>query len=363
MRTWRTTRLALTTLAVTLVMTGGSLAQTRTQEQIGMLTGPDRQQILEDGARKEGKVTIYSGMIVDQALRPMIDSFMVKYPFIKAEFWRADSNKIVQKLLAEARAKAITGDVGESTSLSEPMIKAGVVVPFKSPQLDVYPKDYIDPRNLWGATRLSYFGAAYNTKIVAPADAPKSYEDLLDPKWKNKIAWRDGSDTGSSLFVTNILMLMGEQKGETYLKQLATQNVVNFTGSARTLVNRVIEGEYPLALNIFLHHPVISAQKGAPVAALPLEPVPSLNGTVLFIKGSKNPHAAMLLIDFMLSEEGQKTFEAADYLPAHPNVSTNPILQSIIPKKAGLKENFITPEKLFDLNDKSEELLKKYFKN
>lgn len=362
MRAWQYGTVALIGLAVTLGLNGPSAAQTRTQEQIGMLSGPDRQQILEAGARKEGKVTIYSGMIVDQALRPMIESFMQKYPYIKAEFWRADSNKIVQKLLAEARAKAITGDVGESTSLSEPLIKAGVVMPFKSPQLDVYPKDYTDPRNLWGATRLSYFGAAYNTKIVAAADVPKSYDDLLDPKWKGKIAWRDGSDSGSSLFVTNILMLMGEQKGEAYLKQLATQNIVNFTGSARTLVNRVIEGEYPLALNIFLHHPVISAQKGAPVAALPLEPVPSLNGTVLFIKGSKNPHAAMLLIDFILSEEGQKNFEAADYFPAHPNVKTNPILESIIPKKAGLKENFITPEKLFDLNDKSEALLKKYFK-
>lgn len=350
-------------LAVIVVSVAGTAqAQNRTQEQIGMLTGPDRQKILEEGARKEGKVTIYSGMIVDQALRPITESFMKKYPFIKAEFWRADSNKITQKILAEARARSVVVDVGESPSLSEPLIKAGVVVPFKSPQLDVYPKDYIDPRNLWGATRFSYFGAAYNTKAVSAADAPKSYEDLLDPKWKGKLAWRDGSDSGSALFVTNILMLMGDQKGEEYLKKLSAQKVVNFTGSARTLVNRVIEGEYPVALNIFLHHPIISAQKGAPVAALPLQPVPSLNGTVLFIKGSPNPHAAMLLIDFMLSEQGQKTLESADYLPAHPNVSTNPVLQPIIPKKANLKENFITPEQVFELNDKSEALLKKYFK-
>jgi ABC-type Fe3+ transport system substrate-binding protein len=362
MRAWRIGGLTLAALAVSWSLAGGAGAQTRSQEQIAMLSGPERQKILEDGARKEGKVTLYSGMIVDQALRPMTDSFMKKYPFIKAEFWRADSNKIVQKILAEARAKSLTVDVGESTSLSEPLIKAGVVVPFRSPELDVYPEDYTDPRNLWGATRFSYFGVAYNTKAVAPADVPKSYDDLLDPKWKGKIAWRDGSDSGSALFVTNILMLLGDQKGEDYLKKLAAQNVVNFSGSARTLVNRVIEGEYPIALNIFLHHPIISAQKGAPVAALPLEPVPSLNGTVLFIKGSRNPHAAMLLIDFMLSEEGQKTLEAADYLPAHPKVATNPALAPIIPKKANLKENFITPEKLFDLNDKSEALLKKHFK-
>ena len=349
-------------IALAIATTMTAQAQTRTQEQIGMLSGPDRQKILEDGARKEGKVTIYSGMIVDQALRPMVESFMKKYPFIKAEFWRADSTKITQKLLAEARARSVFADVGESTSLSEPLIKAGVVVPFTSPELAAYPKQYLDPRNLWAPTRISYFGAAYNTKVVSAADVPKSYEDLLDSKWNGKVAWRDGSDSGSALFVTNILMLMGDQKGEDYLKKLAAHKVVNFTGSARTLVNRVIEGEYPLALNIFLHHPVISAQKGAPVAALPLEPVPVLTGTVLYIKGSKNPHAAMLLIDFMLSAAGQETFEAADYFPANPKVSTNPALDHIVPRKAGLKENVISPEKLFELNDKSEALIKKYFK-
>ncbi|MNC94921.1 hypothetical protein D3C83_119060 [compost metagenome] len=83
---------------------------------------------------------------------------------------------------------------------------------------------------------------------------------------------------------------------------------------------------------------------------------------MLFIKGSKNPHAAMLLIDFLLSEEGQKTLEAADYFPAHPNLKPNPVLTPVIPRRAGLKENFIPPQTLFDLNDKSEALLKKYFK-
>lgn len=362
MRAGQMGKLALVAVTITLGMASMNPLKALTQEEIGMLSGPDRQKILEDGARKEGKVTVYSGMIVDQALRPITESFMKKYPYIKAEFWRADSNKIVQKILAEARAKSMVADVGESTSLSEPLIRAGVVAPFKSPSVINFPKEYVDPKNLWGATRLSYFGAAYNTKAITAADAPKTYEDLLDPKWKGKLAWRDGSDSGSSLFVTNIIMLMGNQKGEDYLKKLAKQNIVNFTGSARTLVNRVMEGEYPIALNIFLHHPVISAQKGAPVAALPLEPVPSLNGTVLFIKGSQHPHAAMLLIDFMLSKEGQQTLAGANYFPANPDVDINPVLQPIVPKKAGLKENFITPEKVFQLNDKSETLLKKYFK-
>jgi ABC-type Fe3+ transport system substrate-binding protein len=362
MQAWRNGKRALITLAVVLGIAGANQAQALTQEEIGMLSGPDRQKILEDGARKEGKVTIYSGMIVNQALRPMTQAFMKKYPFIKAEYWRGDSNKITQKLLAEARAKSMVADVGESTSLSEPLIKAGVVLPFKSPSVKSFPKEYIDPNNMWGATRLSYFGGAYNTKTVSAAEAPKTYEALLDPKWKGKLAWRDNSDSGSALFVTNIMMTMGDQKGEEYLKKLAKQGVVNFTGSARTLVNRVIEGEYPVALNIFLHHPVISAQKGAPVAAQPMEPVPSLNGTVLFIKGAPHPYAAMLLIDYMLSKDGQQTLAKADYFPANPDVDVKPVLQSIVPKKAGLKENFITPEKVFELNNRSEKLLDKYFR-
>lgn len=356
-------RRILSALAISAALLWGAPAQALTQAEIGDLQGPNRQKILEDGARKEGRVTIYSGMIVDQALRPITEAFMKKYPYIKAEYWRADSNKIVQKILAEARAKSIVADVAESTSLSEPLIKANVVLPFNSPQLEAYPADYRDPRRFWGATRFSYFGVAYNTNMIKAADAPKSYEDLLDPKWKGKLAWREGSDSGNLLFITNIIMEMGEQKADAYFQKLAQQKIVNFTGSARTLVNNVMSGEYPMALNIFLHHPVISAQKGAPVAALPLQPVPSLNGTVLFVKGAPNPHAAMLLIDYMLSKEGQATLEAADYLPAHPDASTNAILASIIPKKAGLKENFITPQKLFDLNDKAEDALKKYFKN
>ncbi|HEY4135747.1 MAG TPA: extracellular solute-binding protein [Alphaproteobacteria bacterium] len=362
MSTTRTLK-ALGGTAVAAVLLWSAAAQALTQQEIADLQGPDRQKTLEDGAKKEGKVTIYSGMIVDQALQPITEAFMKKYPYIKAEFWRADSNKIIQKILAEARAKSIVADVAESTSLSEPLIKANVVVPFNSPSLDAYPADYRDPRRFWGATRFSYFGAAYNTKTVSAADAPKTYEDLLDPKWKGKMAWREGSDSGNLLFLTNIIMLMGDQKADEYFKKLSQQNIVNFTGSARTLVNRVIDGEYPIALNIFLHHPVISAQKGAPVAALPLEPVPSLNGTALLVKGAPNPYSAMLLLDFILSKEGQATLEKADYLPAHPDATTSPALQHIIPKKAGLKENFITPQKLFELNDKAEASLKKYFKN
>jgi iron(III) transport system substrate-binding protein len=345
------------------VLLGASAASALTQQEIADLKGPDRQKILEDGAKKEGKVTFYSAMVADQLLRPLSVAFMKKYPYIKAEYWQANGSAIVQKVLAETSAKSVVGDVVESTDLSEPLIRAGVVVPFNSPELDVYPKEYKSADRYWSAARLNYFSAAYNTDQIKAADAPKTFEDLLDPKWKGKLSWREGSGSGNQLFVTNIIIAMGEQKADEYFQKLAKQNVVNYSGSARALVNGVMAGEYPIALGIFAHHPIISAQKGAPVASIPMEPVPSITGTAMLVKGAPNPHAAMLFIDFLQSKEGQASLEKADYFPVHPDVEINPKLNSIVPRKAGLKENFVTPKELDEYSAKADAVLKKYFKN
>ena len=361
----RTTGLSMmfaAALAVTGVLWGPGAAYGLTAAEIANLKGPERQNILVAGARKEGKVTWYSAMIINQALRPLAAAFQKKYPFVKLDYWRGSSRKIVQKVLAEIRAKSLVADVLEGSGLAQPMVKAGAVQPFHSPSLAAYPKKYRDPKGLWAASRFSYMGMAYNTKLISPSQAPKSYQDLLDPKWKGKMAWRASSESGALLFITNIRLTMGEAKAESYLQKLKGQKIINFSGSARTLVNRVVEGEYPIALNIFLHHPIISAAKGAPSAARPLEPVPSLNGTIMLPRGVKNPHAAMLLIDFVLSKEGQTVLKKANYLPAHPKVDPKSSLKPIVPRLAGLKENFVTPETLFENRKKSKALFNKYFR-
>jgi ABC-type Fe3+ transport system substrate-binding protein len=349
--------------AAVAILLCGTQASALTQQEIANYKGPDRQKMLEEGARKEGKVTIYSGMIVNQALRPMTEAFMKKYPFIKAEYWRGASPQIVQKALAEARAGKVQADVLESTSLAPPLMRAGLAAAFHSPESDSYPKDLIDPNGFWASTRLSYFGAAINTNLVKKDQAPKTWDDLLDPKWKGKMAWRvGGGDSGAELFVTNLRLLWGDAKAEDYIKKLAKQDVVGYTSSARQLVNQVMAGEYAIALNIFLHHPLISAEKGAPVAPNPMEPIPALNGTVVLAKNAPNPHAAMLLIDFMLSKDGQQAFVAGDYFPANPAIEPPPELAGVVPSKIGMKQQFISPEKVNELNKKSEEWIKKYFR-
>lgn len=333
-----------------------------TLEELALLKGAERQKILEDGARKEGKVIWYSSLTIDTVLRPLALAFEKKYPYLKVELWRAESAKIVQKITAEVRARNVEGDVVEGSGIAEAIVKSGVTLPFTSPELDAYPASYRDANGLWAATRFAYYGVGYNTKLIKKEDAPKTYEDLLDPKWKGKMAWRVGSDTGVELFITSLRLLWGDAKTESYLKQLATQNIVGYTGSARALVNQVMAGEYPMAINIFLHHPIDSASQGASVASQPMEPVPSTIGTIMLPKGIKRPHAAMLSIDFLLSKDGQTVLREENYLPAHPQVDPLPALHPIVPRLAGLKETVLSPEIMFQYGQSSTAMYQKYFR-
>ena len=108
---------------------GGS-AMAATVAEIANLKGPDREQILVEGAKKEGKVIIYSAMIEDQALRPITQAFRQKYPFIEPEFWRADTRDLLNKALAEARARAVVGDIVEGGGVSQALIRAGILQSF-----------------------------------------------------------------------------------------------------------------------------------------------------------------------------------------------------------------------------------------
>ena len=245
----------------------------------------NREQFILDGARKEGQVVLYSAAIVNQAQRPLAQAFMKKYPFVKMSFWRGDTEEIIAKLSAEMRANNLVADLVEGTGVGELAIEAKLAQPYFTPLVEAMPERYRDARNHWTSTRISYFSIAYNTRLVPPEQVPKTYDDLLDPRWRGKLAWRIGTSSGTPLFLTTIRLARGEAKAREYFQKLAAQKVVNFgAGSARTLVDRVIAGEFPIALNIFAHHPLISRAKGAPVNSQLMDPVASTAGTMIIPK-------------------------------------------------------------------------------
>jgi iron(III) transport system substrate-binding protein len=327
---------------------------------IAIYHGADREQRLIEGAKKEGQVTVYSSMIADQALRPILDGFQDKYPFMKAQYLREDPPQLLQKMMAETRANRTVADVVESTGLEVSARAGNLIQPFWSPEGDAYPMEHRDPNNYWAPTRFSYLGACYNTDLVKPDEAPKSFDDLLDPKWKGKLVW-SSTIVGSILFITGVRTFMGEEKAAIYLQKLAAQNVVSVASANRVIVDRVMAGEYAICLDSFLHHPIISARKGAPVAPLPFDPVVTLVSSVVLPKNPPHPYAAMLFIDYLLSKDGQLKLQGADYFPAHPDVKASADLDKIVPHKIGLRENFISPEKMNAELGKSRELYQRLF--
>ena len=105
-----------------------------------------------------------------------------------------------------------------------------------------------------------------------------------------------------------------------YLRELSKQRIANIGSAAREVLDQVIAGEYSLALQIFNHHTVISAKKGAPVDWIKMEPVTGTLSVISVHKSAPHPNAAKLLVDFITSSEGQNIFRDAEYLPADPTV-------------------------------------------
>ena len=338
-------------------------ASALTVDEILNYKGADRARMLEDGAKQEGQVIFYSAMIVNQALRPVIDAFMKKYPSVKASYWRADTSETFAKVSAEQRASNVVSDLVEGTGIGENVIDAGFALKFDTPVLQEYPDQRRDPRHLWAATRVSYYGVGFNTKMVAKGMQPKSYDELLDPKWKGRLSWRIGPAGGMELFLSTLRIAWGESRAMDYFEKLRGQQIVNFgSGSARTLVDRVMAGEYPVALTIFAHHPLISAKSGAPVDTQMLDPSTTTAAILTVPKGLRHPHAAMLFADFLLSREGQAILAKAEYFPAHPDVPPLESIAGVVPKAAGIGEIFINPSKMPEYNNRSGEIWQDVFR-
>ncbi|HSM41214.1 MAG TPA: extracellular solute-binding protein [Afifellaceae bacterium] len=302
-------------------------------------------QELIDAAKAEGEVVWYTTLIVNQLVRPMVEAFEEKYG-ITVRYARANSTETALKILNEARAGQVQVDVFDGTSTVEPLKKEGIVLKWQPDSAADLPEEFIDQEGYWVATNLYMLTPAFNTAMVEPGSEPKTWDDLLDPKWKGNIAWTGTSSTsGGPGFVGLVLEVMGEEKGMEFLRKMAEQDVVNLSVSARQVLDRVIAGEYPIALQIFNHHTIISGKKGAPIQWIPMQPAVLGNlSTTGIAKDAPHPNAAKLLFDFLISEEGQKVFQQAGYLPMLPGVPA--LTPELKPEQGGFKAVFFTPEEI-----------------
>jgi iron(III) transport system substrate-binding protein len=275
---------------------------------------------LYQAAKAEGQFVWYTTLIINVGVRPLVAGFEKKYPGIAVRYSRDNSGPTATKVLNEARAGKVQADVVDGTDSLPPLEHAGLLAKYFPDTLDKYPAQLKDPQGYWDPVLVYFMTPAFNTKLVPRDQAPKTLQDLLDPKWKGKIAWTTSRGSGGPTFIGGVLLKLGEEKGMAYLRELANQQIINVNVSGRALVEQCAAGQYPIVLNIFNHHAAMDRDKGAPVDWIKLDMIPAPMQAAALLKDAPHPNAGKLFLNYMTSEEGQTILAKTSLLAAMPGV-------------------------------------------
>jgi iron(III) transport system substrate-binding protein len=273
---------------------------------IANYSGGDRSAMLEAGAKRERSLLLYT---TGTQIEPLIQGFEHRYSFLKVSVQRGTQADIARRALEEYRVGYRKLDMFELSSEGLILIRdANVLQPFRSPEAAAFNAAAIEPARHWVVVRESYTGIGSNTKAVPPAGAPKVYDDLLAPEWRGRMAMSGSISTASNFVGTLVLT-----RGEDFVRRLGEQNIRIYPVTARALANLMISGEVALSPTIYNSHVEASAAMGAPLAWVAPGPVPVTDTAVALARGAPSPHAAMLLIDYLMSREGQRIYGQLGY--------------------------------------------------
>jgi iron(III) transport system substrate-binding protein len=242
------------------------------------------------------EVNLYSSM-ADKDLRTLVNEFE-KRSGIKVNVWRSGKSRVLQRVISEARARRYEVDVVHNPSPEmEALHREKLLKPIDSPLHKQLIPQAVAPHREWAGPRVYVFVQAYNTRAVPKSEVPKSYADLLAPRWKGRIAI-EGKE--QEWFYT-LVQSMGEADGLKYFRALAANGLQVRMGNA-LLTNMVIAGEVPLALTLYSYLPDQAKRKGAPIDWIALTPTIAATDAVGIAARAPHPELAQKLYDFMLSD-------------------------------------------------------------
>lgn len=282
---------------------------------VNKLPAAERQRRLVEGAQREKELMVYTVLTLTD-FDYLQTAFNRKYPFIRVNRLRQGGGKLFDIVLNEHRASKHLADVftaGET--ITYPLVKAGVVGRYLSPQRQAFGPETKDREGYWTAYFAYRWVFGYNSTLIPREKLPKSYFDLLDPFWKGKLA----IDTDPHSWMVGIIKAYGKEKAVDYFKALARQGLHLRKG--RTLRAQLMAaGEFPASVEQEVSKLVQMKRQQAPLDYRYLENTPSTLTPVALARFTFHPHAAALYIDFLLSEEGQKLLAELAYVPARTGV-------------------------------------------
>ena len=297
-------------IAVVLIAAGlggnawGQGSRPQTAAELGKYLGADRERLLYEGAKKEGKLVWYTSLT---PYKEFAKAFEAKYPGVTVEPYRAPAVNLATRTLGEAQARRYIVDIFETTQGALMLLRDNkLLLPYTSPHLGDYPEGSKEKApgglSFYVVDRESYPGIGYNRNAIRDGDVAKTFDDLLKPALKGKIGI-SGEEIGN-----RVIGAMLKAKGEGFIKKLVGQDIKMYGLPALGLNELIVSGEVPLTFTAVDSNIRLAAARGAPVAWVAPDLVPVNSGSVAVFTHSQHPHAALLFVDFLIGPEGQKLF-------------------------------------------------------
>jgi iron(III) transport system substrate-binding protein len=279
------------------------------------LSPENRQKVLVENARNEKEVTFYSSLQAADA-EPYLRAFNKRYPFIKVNVYRISGQKQVIMIQSEHNAGRHAFDVTNASAAQAFGIKkTGALDPYQSPQRQYFSAAHKDKEGYFTPTYIVPVVLGYNTNMVKRNETPKRYEDLLEPKWKSNMIL----DIEEFPWFAVLLKHYGREKGLDYMRRLAKQDIQ--MGRGRTTQAQLISaGERAVGIALNSSSVVDFKTRGAPIDWTILDPYYAKPNMLMFARHAPHPHAAALLIDWTLSDEGQSLLANLGYVVARKGV-------------------------------------------
>jgi iron(III) transport system substrate-binding protein len=283
-------------------------------QEIATYQGADRTERLIEGAKKEGELSIYHAY---PQLAAVTAAFAKKYD-LKITAWRSGSENILQRISTEARANKFAVDIVQNNAPeNEAAHRERLLMPVASPHLSDLIPGALPAHKDWVGITLDIYSAAYNTTKVKKEDLPKTYHDLLDPKWKGKL----GMEAEDQAWFATLADTLGEPQGSKLLNDIITTNSVSVRKGHSLLTSLVASGEVPLALSVYSWNPDQLSAKGAPIQGFLIQPAVAQFSTVAMLKNAPHPNTAALFYDFVLNE-GQQILAKMHFVPTSKKLAS-----------------------------------------
>lgn len=270
-------------------------------------------------AAPSGKVMMYSSMQEDQ-LVAIKKGFEAKYPGIVMDYYFAGTGRVITKIATEHQAGQVAADiiwVGDPSDYLS-FKKEGILAKYSSPEAAAIDAKFIDPEGYYTGARMMNMGIGYNSALVTPEDAPKSWNELLDPKWEGQIVMTDPASAGTTKYFVAALLASPEY-GEEYFKKLRANGCELESGTTATH-NQVAASAYQVGVMLdYVSHNLMA--QGSPIGFtyLPKDLI-SIFSPIGLVKGCANEENGKLLYDFILSKEGQEILIANNLLSVRNDI-------------------------------------------